>query len=154
MNVEPPLRGGGEAALADKLGQSRFTGTTRRWRCCLVLFHLEKWTMWRLSWRPAGIHNNFVLELTLLGEPGGLPGDRLIGGGSVPESLAASFKTAAAAVAACLFGELVLMFVVLVVVPFWLLLLVRLLCRPAVLGTPPPLPTTLSLSSCCSCCFC
>lgn len=40
MNVEPPLRGGGEAALADKLGQSRFTGTTRRWRCCLVLFHL------------------------------------------------------------------------------------------------------------------
>ena len=106
------------------------------------------------GWRPAGIHNNFVLELTLLGEPGGLPGDRLIGGGSVPESLAASFNTAAAAVAACLFGELVLMFVVLVVVPFWLLLLVRLLCRPAVLGTPPPLPTTLSLSSCCCCCFC
>ena len=50
MNVEPPLRGGGEAALADKLGQNRFTGTTRRWRSCLVLFHLEKWTMRRLGW--------------------------------------------------------------------------------------------------------
>ena len=50
MNVEPPLRGGGEATLTDKLGQSRFTGTTRRWRCCLVLFHLDKWTMRRLGW--------------------------------------------------------------------------------------------------------